>query len=417
MKRQGLVAAAVLAGGIAIAAWLVLGRDRPGQSEPAQPAPHVEVTRARPVEGSLSIVASGTVQADRAVAVAPLVSGRVVEVHPSLESGERIEGGALLFRVDPADYRLRVAQSEAEVSGAEVELLRAGEESRLAVLELQRFRTRADSLGLPPGEERDAGPLRLREPQLQAAQANLQSARARRDEARLALERTAVRMPFDGMVRQTDLDIGDSVTAGQPVVDVLGTDAVNVVVSLPDTDAALIPALWSDDPPPAEVRLGYGDAVFGWNGRIERVQATTDAATQTITAVVVVPRPFDSGHVVRKGAAAALAVPPLQPGRFVQVHIAGAEFEGDVSIPREALRDDSTVWVVQDGRLRVRQVEVLQNVDDRSLVRGQIEPGERVVTSRLRSAIDGMRVRLDEAGEGRASGAEAASATREPGDG
>ena len=90
--------------------------------------------------------------------------------------------------------------------------------------------------------------------------------RARLADTELALSRTQVRAPFNGVVRTESIDVGQFVSAGQSVGRLYAADTVEVVVPLADADAALIPGLWAlqagdeNEQVAARVIAAYGDS-------------------------------------------------------------------------------------------------------------------------------------------------------------
>ena len=70
-----------------------------------------------------------------------------------------------------------------------------------------------------------------------------------------------------------------------------------------------------------------------------------------------------------------------------------------VRLPRSVLRGEDTVYVVEgDGTLRFRTIDVFRSERETVLIRAGLEPGERVCTSPLEAAVDGMRVRIMDEG-------------------
>ena len=67
-----------------------------------------------------------------------------------------------------------------------------------------------------------------------------------------------------------------------------------------------------------------------------------------------------------------------------------------MQIPREALRDGNTVWVLEDGALSIRQAEVLAEEEGRVFLTSGVQPGEAVIVSSLSVVTQGMRVRVAE---------------------
>ena len=100
----------------------------------------------------------------------------------------------------------------------------------------------AEYAGSGVGNAQEAHPLAQYEPQLRAAEAALSSARAGQRLAQLAVDRTALRAPYDCVVRQRQVEVGDNVGPGRMLVAVAGTEMYEVMVSIGEDKLALIQA-------------------------------------------------------------------------------------------------------------------------------------------------------------------------------
>ena len=319
-------------------------------------------------------------------------AARWVWISPGFQSGGRIEAGQAIFRIEEEDYLYRVREAEADLEAKRVELLEAREKAEIARTEFEQFSGRRSSGKL---SARQANPLTLREPQLKAAEAALDREEARVAEAKLALSRTRIQAPFDGYVRDESVDLGQFVTAGQAVGRIFSTDAVEVVVPLSDTSAALIPGLWelqagdAEQQVPARVTARYGDDNHTWEGYVDRAEVSLDKQTRTIDVVVRVPDPFSRG-ISTNGAG---ATPPLLVGKFVEVAIEGLVSEAYYRVPRAALQPGNEIWVVRgNSAVHIVPVRVLQRINDEAYVAGSLENGQQVVTGGIQFATEGMAV-------------------------
>lgn len=400
-RRRVVVVGGILIGAIVVARVMIALRPEPPRRPPEPETPLVTVQPAKRGDGPIPIHGAGTVRPRAETAVATEVAGKIVWVSRNMQSGAHVSSGELLVRIDESDYRNRVEQARADVAVQEVALLQAQEEVRLAIEEYEQFRSREARRGL----DRSApSPLTLRRPQLDAARAQLDRARAQLADAELALNRTEVRAPFDGRVRDETANIGAFVAAGQSIGRVYASDAVEVVVPITDDDALQIPGLWSltagdDDPAvPAVVVTEYDRRRFEWDGYVDRAETALDEQTRTIDVIVVVPDPFRSGRP--RDSAAVASAPPLLVGAFANVEIQGGTPDYFV-LPRRALRPGDEVWAVDDtGRVRIVRVEVLQEIDDRMYVLGDFRDGQPVVVAGVALATDGMLVRVADGGGG-----------------
>jgi RND family efflux transporter MFP subunit len=413
-RTQLLIAAGILVAAGALAVLMVNLRPEPPRAGPSRMAPAVGTARAERYTGPLTVVGSGTVRPRAQIELAPQVGGNVVWVSPSLVSGGRIREGEVLLRIEEDDYRNAVEQARAQVAQEQVAVLQAEEEARIARREYRQFVERrggdslpavaADSLpGVDPDSAAQASGLVFREPQLEAARASLDRARAQLADAELALGRTVVRAPFDGVVRTEDVDAGAFRAAGQTVATLYASDAVEVVVPLTDEEAALLPDLWelqADDGEstlPAEVVALYGRDRFAWDGYVHRVEAALDETSRTLDVVVRVPDPFRTGRPV--DSTVMETPPPLLVGQFADVRFEGRSGTW-VEIPRRALRTDNEVWTVEDGLVRIVPVRLVQRVENRVQVVGDISDGTPVITDGVDVVTNGMAVRLRSAAPG-----------------
>lgn len=392
-RRTGfLVAVVIIAASVGLATLLVSLAPEPERREPPPQIPFAQTGRVVLGDGSIPVYGAGTVRPSAEVDIIPQISGKVVWINPSFQSGGRVEADQAIFRIEEEDYLYRVREAEADLEAKRVELLEAQEKAEIARTEYEQFSGRRSK-----GESsaRRANPLTLREPQLKAAEAALDREEAQVADAKLALSRTQVRAPFDGYVRDESVDLGQFLTTGQAVGRIFATDAVEVVVPLSDANAALIPGLWelqagdSEQQVPAHVIARYGEGNYTWEGYVDRAEVSLDKQTRTIDVIVRVPDPF-SRDVSSNGTS---RTPPLLVGKFVEVAIEGLTSGAYYRVPRAALQPGNEVWVVHgNGAVHIVPVHVLQRVNDEAYVAGPLENGQQVVTGGLQFATEGMRV-------------------------
>ena len=395
-----LIAVVIIAGSLALASFLVSRAPEPERVEPPPQIPYAQTGTVIAGSGAIPVYGAGTVRAGAEVDIAPQVGGRVVWVDAGFQSGGRVQAGQTILRIEEADYLYRVQEAEANLAARRVALLEEQEQAAIARAEYDRYSSRQGDAAAQPG----VSPLTLREPQLEAARAELKRAEALLADARLALSRTRVTAPFDGHVREEFVDAGQIVSAGQTVGRLFASDAVEVVVPLSDNDAALIPGLWELEAGDGEqgvqalVAVRYGAGKYAWKGYVDRGETSVDELTRTIDVVVRVPDPFSAGIPVgaTRTSGAAGAGPPLLLGEFVEVEITGVAPENYFRAPRAALQPGNELWVVNLGkRVGIVPVQVLQRADDEAFVIGDLESGQAVITGGIQFATEGMRVRTE----------------------
>ena len=385
---------AIIVASVALAVFLISRAPEPVRTEQPPTVPFVQTGLVKAGAGPIPVFGSGTVWPSAEVDIVPQVGGKIVWVDPGFQSGGRVAAGQTIFRIEEIDFQYRIEDAEAKLAASRVAFLNEQEQASIAREQYEMY------TGLREDEASAsmANPLTLREPQLNSAQAAVDRNEAMLAEANLALSRTRVEAPFDGFVKEESVDVGQIVAAGQPVGRIFATDSVDVIVPLSDSDAALIPGLWSlsagdgNQAVTARVVARYGDGTYAWEGYVDRVKASLDRQTRTIDVIVRVPDPVHSG-IPMDGSAHPGGNPPLLVGKFVEVEIEGLALEEYYRAPRAALKSGNEVWVVTDGGVvGIVPVEVLQRVSDEVYLTGTLENGQPVVTGGILFATEGMRV-------------------------
>ena len=357
-----------------------LGRKAPEVSLPLVRTVPVEI---RDVEMKLS--GQGTVRPTAETRIMPQVSGKVVRVAENLVNGGTFQKGELLLAIEEADYRIAVTLARAGLREAENTYQTAREESLSAISEWQRLHP-----DQPPP------PLVAKKPQLEAALANLEAQQANLEKARLNLRRTRIRAPFNCRVSAEQVDIGQYVAPGQALATLYATDAVEIVV--PMESGALkwfdVPGFTADGRKgaPVQVTAQVAGGRHSWKGRAVRVQGKIDENTRMVNVVIRVAGPYATK-------------PPLAPGQFAEVEIAGRTIPEAAVIPINAIHEENTVWAVNpvNNRLHIREVDIAYMDARGAVVQQGLNPGEHVAVSVIKGVTEGMRVKYVNITEGAGS--------------
>ena len=287
------------------------------------------------------------------------------------------------MRIDPRDYQAAVEGARAGIARAESQLHRARKErDRQARLAAQSAVSQA--------RIDDA------ENELRDAEAGLTEARVRLDQAQRDLERSELHAAYAGRVREEHVDIGQFVTRGEQLASLYATDYAEVRLPIQDRDLAYLdlppsyvgrPAGPEPVSPHVTLRAEFVGTWQEWQGRLVRTEGAIDPRSRTVTVVARVDDPY--------GRTSETPRVPLAIGLFVEAQISGLRLPDAIVLPRSALRDDGSVFVVDaDGRLQARRVTVVRAERERLIIGAGLEPGERVCISPLRGAVAGMSVRV-----------------------
>jgi len=384
MKRTWMVALPLLVIAVGALGAVAMIKARP-EPETIVPEPLVPLVRVLPVELqdlSYTVMSQGTVKPRTDSILVTEVAGRIVEVAPTFEGGGFFEKGEWLVLIDDDDYRQSVIQARAQVAQAELRLAREQAEAEVAVEEWQ---------DLGGGE---VSRLTLREPQIADASAGLEAARALLARAERDLQRTQIRAPYAGRLREKFVDVGQFVSRGTPLADVYAVDYAEIRLPIPDADLAFIelPLDYRDvkragGGPAVTLRAHFAGRLNEWQGRLVRTEGEIDPRSRMVFTVAQVKDPYGLTSRSADG-------PPLAAGLFVEAEIEGRTVEDVFVLPRSAMRGKDRVLIVDDDdRLRFRTVEVLRTTTQSVVVGSGLTPGERICLSVLAAVTDGMKVR------------------------
>ncbi|MFC1719932.1 efflux RND transporter periplasmic adaptor subunit [Pseudomonadota bacterium] len=374
-----LAPALVLVAGIAIVQVLVAAKPEPEKKDEEARPISLYVDEVKSEQVTITVKTQGEVRPKTEIDLIPQVSGRIVAMSESFSEGAEFTPDSMLMKIDDTEYQLAAIRAEARVAEAQTALEREHATAKLKEDEWRGGR-----------KDQEPTPFALNLTQVAEAEAKLLSAKADLRKARLDLERTEIRVPFYGRVRERYVGIGQFVTAGTKVGRVFSIDVAEV--RLPLTDGQLVelnlPLGYEAEDrlsaPLVSFRATLGNRDFFWQGQIVRIDAAIDQETRLIYATAEVTDPYGLG---------AAEGMPLAVGMFVSAEIVGVSEQQAYVMPRLALRNQDTVYVINsENRLEIRTVKVLSSTEEQVMVTSGVSQGEHVVTSTLPNAADGMAV-------------------------
>ena len=357
----------------------------------------VEVARAErdTVEDAVANSQAGTVKARFRSRLGIERAGRVDRI--PLREGARVRRGEVLVQLE-----VSTALTQLEASRRDLETQRAMLESARAVAtQAQRDFDRTQRLrasDLVSDAQMDQAKTAI-----DAAQADLHAAQARAERAaaavRLAqdeLDHLRVTAPFDGVIAQRLVEVGESVVPGQPVIELVDPGRLYVSAPIDEMDSGRLreglPARITLDPYPGQT----------WQGTLSRVfPVVNDTKEQNRTLEVEVELPPDPTK------------PTPRPGTSADIEIVLDRREGVLRIPSFAVIEGKRVLVVLNGKTVSRDITIGLKNWEWTEVKSGLREGDRVVTNLDKQGVKaGIAVKTRERG---ANGASASSRARSPG--
>ncbi|MBR9910131.1 MAG: efflux RND transporter periplasmic adaptor subunit [Gammaproteobacteria bacterium] len=349
---------------------------RPAKANAAQFI-EVSVVPVQAASYRAEVTGYGEAKAEYQLALSTEISGRVESLSPQFVSGQQLRQGDVLAALDQTDYRQALASAQAAVAEAQLALLEEQRQGEQARAEWQQ----SGLSGAPDS------PLVLREPQLQAAEANLVKAREQLAAAQRDLDNTVLRAPFDALVVSRDIQPGSYLQAGTQVAMLYSSQRLEIEIPLSASQWQNLPAPASLDAEPWPVLLQSAESQQQWPAYVTRVSQHLASDSRQRSLVVTVDTP--------------LALPtPLYPGTFTSARISGREVDDVWKIPASAITQSGYFWLVDEQQqLQTRPATVVFAKGNDSYVRppAGLSSGQ-VVVRPLNTYLAGMRVnaRLEE---------------------
>lgn len=352
---------------------------RPERKETTDQAMVVDAIPARVESLNFSVNSQGAVNPRTQTTLVAEVSGQIVSVSNNFIAGGFFRQGEVLLQIDPSDYETALLAAQASL---------AARKAQLADQKARSEQAMKDWINL--GRKGEPSDLTLRKPQLAEAQAAVQAAEAELKRAERNLERTRIKVPYDGLVRSKSVDIGQFVSPGTPLGTTFAVDYAEIRLPLSSSDMAFLdlPSATRLDRAhrvPVTLTSETRDDSRQWQAEIVRTEGVVDDRSRVVYAVAEVIDPYGVLGLSQQA--------ELRMGTFVRASIQGLRADDVVVLPRSVLQNGNTVLVANaSDQLEIRQVEVVRAEPRFIYIGSGLEGGERVVTTSLDAPIPGTRL-------------------------
>ncbi len=320
------------------------------------PPEAVTTAKAQQVTWPSTLNAIGTVAAVQGVVVSADLPGTVDKI--AFESGKWVREGDVLVQLDTRQERAQLAAVEAQRDLAAVNFGRMQNLAKDGIISRSDFDTAA---------------------------ANQKETEARVGEIRATIERKTIRAPFSGVLGLRQVNLGQYLSAGDPVVPLQSLNPIYVNFGVPQQDAAQVRM-------GREVRIAARElAGIEFGGRVTALDSVVDPSTRNIQVQATLSNPENK----------------LRPGMFVQAELGLGESQTVITIPTSGISYapyGDSVFVVttlkdEKGKsyLGVRQqfVKVGGARGDQVGVLSGLKPGDEVVTSGVFKLRNGVPVQVN----------------------
>ncbi len=352
----------------------------PASVEPPAFLVGVETATREPV--TFEIISQGTASPRISTTLVSEVSGQITNVTPSFETGGFFSEGDELLNIDPRNYETVLARAKLNLARAKTRL---ETETALTGHALEDWK-RIQELDESKIEITD---IALRKPQLEEVMAEYEAAEAELKKANDDLDRTTIRAPYDGMILQKLTDVGQFVNAGFQLARIVAIDyaEVRLPIVLNDLQFIQLPHGTNSEPIPVTLFADIGGKRSEWDAQVVRTEGIIDEQSRVIHAVAQVVDPYG---MTQEGESI------LRFGTFVHARIRGDDGGELFVVPRHAVRDGSTMWIVmEDNTIQPREVSIVRSDEEYSYISNGINEGDVYCVTPIDRPLPGMKVRFD----------------------
>lgn len=379
-----LLPAIIVIAGVMISVTLIKTKPKTRRRPSEKQARLVETVLIQPKDVTVMIDGMGVVVPARQVNLTSQVFGKITELNPELIPGVILAKDDKLLQIEPDDYELIVTQRKGELANAQSNL-----EIEYGSQDIAKQESKLLGNALSDSDKR----LVLRQPHLVIAKSNFEMAQARLDQAKLNLERTGIKLPFNAVINEKNIELGQMVSQSTPLIKLTGTDEfwINVSVQVDKLKWIMIPGKNGEEGSKVKV---YNKSAWGENnfrtGKVVRLLPDLETSGRMAKLIVSIQDPLliNSEDPVRN---------LLLLGSYVRVEIEGETIKSAYSIDRSLLRNGDNIWVANkegdETKLNIQSVNVLYKGRDEVVISNRIGSSDNIVTSDISAPVAGMRLR------------------------
>ena len=352
-----------------------LGQVQPDPVEES-PAPDVIVEILTPKDFQVKIISSGTTTPLTQTILNAEVGGEVIYRSKKFSEGSSVIEGEILAKIDDTDLQLQYKNALLQLANAEVQY-------SLQLAEAEVAKEAWEKMG-----DGIASDLMLKKPQLKQAEALLEVAKAQVSSAEKKLNKTEIVAPYAGRIQNVNIDLGTTIIPGQPVGAMYTSSEIEITLAIKDNDLQFLSIpmdgrkLDSSEQALVEIESFYKGKIQSWQGKLERVDGVIDPITRMINLIAVFENDFIETNQSN-----------LPIGLFVEAKIDGIKLNDVFQIPVTAISENNVVYIVDsNNELELRELSILKKYSDFVIVKEGIKAGERIVTSKLSTASNGIKV-------------------------
>ncbi len=375
---------------VAVASFLLFNNENKQQESVIVEPLRVETQVLVAKDKTFAIHTQGIVRSTDQTQLMAEISGVIASISPRFQVGSFFHVDEVLFTLESLEYQAAVKQAKAVVAEKKAQLVQETAKAKQAKMQWKDVSNATD--------------LALRKPFVAEAKALLQSAEAKLERAQQILRRTEIKAPYDGIVTEKTVGLGQYVNPGSTLGKIVSVGQSEMRLPLKDQLLGMLD--YSELSPQhnqtgcqlsVELSFVYKGEQVSREAEVCRSEAVIDAESRVHYLVANIPDPY---LLYPKDLDAVEIKKPLKIGTFVTAKLLSKQYKGVFEIPRELLRDNNQILMVKksasgEDEIHFKQVDYFHADNKYIYVKEGLKAGERISLTYIDMPIEGMAVITD----------------------
>ncbi len=364
-----IVSILIIAGAVWGAKILIKTGPKPEKKEAKRMVVKVKTASIKSENKTVVVNAMGTVMPAREVVLYPRVSGEVIKVNKAFQKGNIFNKDELILKIEDKDFELAIEQKELDIENLKNDLKIEQGNANTAAREWELANIQNANTA-----EKD---LALRKPQIAKIETAIKRLKSSLEKIKLDKKRTEVKAPFNSIVMEKMTELGSQLDMRSKIVNLIGTDEFYIEVALSQNDLKFL----NLDTAKVKVILSENDIVIA---KIVRLLSSVEKQGRMAKLLLSVKDPLCLN--LRKSQT------PLLLNKFVKIELSGQKLNDIIAIDRNILRDNSTLWFLQDNKLKIEKAKVLWKDYSTVYIKNEFAKTAKIIISDIPGAIEGMQL-------------------------
>ncbi len=375
--------------GISIAKYLINNKPQTKKRAPKKTVTVVQTIPLARSDSFIKVSGVGTVTPAKTINLQAQVSGIATYVNSKLIPGGIIKKGETIIKIEDHDYKIQQTLKESMLNKALADLAIEQGQQAIAADEwklIQEFSKNKDSQSTTAlGAASD---LVLRKPHLEKIKASVASARAELDQARLNIQRTSVKAPFNAIVSEKNIAQGSLISTQTAIAKLVGIDEYWVEILIPAGKLPYINISSNNnlnELPKVKISYTGNNNSIEYQGKILKLLSQVDSKGLMANILISVTDPlgFKNSHF------------PLLLGSSVKAEIRGRQLKGYFKIPRDAVLDNGRILLAKDNNtLEIRDIVIAWKSKEWVYIKDGLKVNENLIISPVPAPINGMPIKI-----------------------